>query len=105
MELTMAELGELMGRPRASAPLAESLGKRIVILQRGFVYVGDVTRIGDTVRIENAANVRRWGTTAGLGQLAKDGPQKETVLDRSEPVECHVLAVVGMIECVPSAWR
>lgn len=31
--------------------------------------------------LDNAAVVRRWGTTRGLGQLGLEGPTKETVLD------------------------
>lgn len=39
--------------------------KQIVIAQRGWVFVGDVTRSENEVVIENAAVVRRWGTTRG----------------------------------------
>ena len=51
--------------------------KQIVIAQRGWVFVGDVTRTENEVVIEDAAVVRRWGTTAGLGQLAAKGQQRK----------------------------
>ena len=44
--------------------------KRIVAAEGGWVFVGDCTDEADgTVTIRNAKNIRRWGTTAGLGQL------------------------------------
>jgi len=73
--------------------------KQIVIAQRGWVFVGDVSRTEDEVVIENAAVVRRWGTTAGLGQLAFDGPTAETRLDRCPTVRIHPLAIVATMDC------
>lgn len=55
--------------------------ERIVVVQNGFVYVGHVTQEDSGVRISEAYNIRRWGTTKGLGQLAIEGKQKETLLD------------------------
>lgn len=40
-------------------------GTAIVVLDRGFVYVGQVTIDGDWCVITDAQNVRRWGTTRG----------------------------------------
>lgn len=77
------------------------MAKQIVISQRGWVFVGDVTRTGNEVVIENAAVVRRWGTTRGLGQLAQEGPTQNTILDFCPPVRIHPLAVVATMDCAP----
>ena len=79
-------------------------GKQIVVLERGFVYVGDVARDGDLITITGARNIRRWGTTAGLGQLAKHGPQPNTKLDDVGVVTAHVGSVIHTIACAPEAW-
>ncbi len=67
-------------------------------------FVGDVSRDGDQVVIRNCYNIRRWGTTEGLGQLALHGPQSDTTLDHYGTVRVHVLAVAASIECDVSAW-
>ncbi len=72
---------------------------KIVVCQRGFVYAGDVSQDGEYLTIENAVNVRRWGTTRGLGELAEKGNQPETKADPSGTVRVHRLAVVSMIDC------
>ena len=73
--------------------------KQIVIAQRGWVFVGDVTRAENEVQIENAAVVRRWGTTAGLGQLAANGPTADTRLDPCPTVRIHPLAIIATMDC------
>ena len=78
--------------------------KQIVIAQRGWVFVGDVERSGDDVTINDARCIRRWGTTKGLGELAKNGPQKSTVLDDIGTVRLHVLAVVASLDCEAEKW-
>lgn len=80
------------------------MSKQIVIAQRGWVFVGDVVRNGDDVTIKNAQCIRRWGTTKGLGELAKNGPQSSTVLDDMGTVRLHTLAVVASIDCEDAKW-
>lgn len=79
-------------------------GKQIVILQRGWVFVGDLTRIGDECALQNAACVRRWGTTKGLGEIAINGPTANTELEPCPTVRFHWLTCVGIIECVEGKW-
>lgn len=78
-------------------------GKTIVIATSGFVFVGNLTEVqspcGWYTRLEDAACVRRWGTTAGIGQLALSGPTKDTVLDACGVVEIAHHAVIGRIPC------
>ena len=72
---------------------------QIVVMDRGFVYQGNVTREDDHVIIEKAKNIRRWGTTKGLGQLATAGPQPNTVLDEAGTVVAPLRAVIHFIAC------
>lgn len=78
--------------------------KQIVIAQRGWVFVGTVERSGDDVTITDASCIRRWGTTKGLGELAKNGPQSNTVLDPMGTVRLHSLAVVASLDCEEEKW-
>jgi hypothetical protein len=76
-----------------------------VVLQRGWVVVGDVTLTGDELVVENASVIRRWGTTKGLGELASKGPQPSTVLDPAGLVRAHRLAVVLQLDVDASKWQ
>ncbi|GIK50323.1 MAG: hypothetical protein BroJett013_30200 [Alphaproteobacteria bacterium] len=77
----------------------------IVVLERAFVYVGEVERDGDEITIRNAKNIRRWGTTKGLGQLALHGPQPRTALDDAGTVRAPLSAVIHTIDCEAAAWK
>ena len=73
--------------------------QQIVIADRGWVWVGKTRREGDTVVIDEARTVRRWGTTRGLGQLANDGPTETTILDPVGRLIVPAKAVIGIIAC------
>lgn len=83
----------------------ENLGKKIVIAQRGWVFVGDVTKNGSELTLTNAAVVRRWGTTNGLGELASSGPLENTKLDPSPDITIHELTVIAIISCDAEKWN
>lgn len=70
---------------------------QIVVLQRGWIVVGHVTRDGDELTITNASVIRRWGTTKGLGQLV-NGPTPTTRLDPAGTIRAHILTVVMTID-------
>ena len=57
--------------------------KRIVVLQAGWVFIGDYHAAEDSkpAYLTDASNIRIWGTTAGLGEIAMKGPTPSTVLD------------------------
>jgi len=75
--------------------------KEIVVITNGFVYMGDVSESEDLryIRIDDAACIRSWGTTAGLGEIALKGPTPNTVLDPSGVVEVAWHAVIMRIKC------
>lgn len=78
---------------------------KICILQRGWVFIGRFSRDGEMCNLENAYTIRRWGTTEGLGQLALQGKQSDTTLDRAGNVTFHQLTIVAMIDCNTDAWN
>lgn len=79
--------------------------KRIVILQRGWVYVGDYYIDGNECRLENAACIRNWGTSKGLGELAEEGPLSGTKLDPSPTVNFHRAGEVHTLLCNSKKWK
>jgi hypothetical protein len=72
---------------------------KIVIAQRGFVFAGECYEYGDYIVLHNAVNIRRWGTTKGLGELAEKGNLTNTKADGAGVVRLHKLAVVAMLDC------
>lgn len=77
---------------------------KIAVLQRGWVLVGKFSRDGDDCLLTDAAVIRRWGTTDGLGQLAREGKRPSTVLDPCPDVRFHVLTAVLLLDCEDEAW-
>ena len=101
MEIKLNELAELIcpQQNKAVAPAsAHDLGQNIVVLDRGFVYVGNVTRDGDFLRVANAKNIRFWGTKKGLGEL-RNGPLAETKLDDIGEILAPMRALIHLVPC------
>lgn len=77
---------------------------QIAVLDRGFVYVGLCAVADGFLTISGAQCIRRWGTTAGLGQLAKSGPQSATKLEAAGTVSAPLSALIHLIGCDPAVW-
>lgn len=77
----------------------EKKNQQIVVLDRGWVYVGHTRRDGDVLHITDARCIRRWGTTRGLGQLAAEGPTSDTMLDPVGTAIAPWHAVITLIDC------
>lgn len=81
------------------------MAQEIIILDRGWVIHGDAHRTLGEARGEsmftvyNASVVRRWGTTAGLGQLA-EAKQPDTILDPLGTVTIEG----GVLFRIPAKW-
>jgi hypothetical protein len=77
---------------------------KIVILQRGWVYIGRFERNGNDCKLHNAYCIRVWGTTKGLQELV-NGATTSTKLDKCEGVvEFDWLTVVHTITVNASKW-
>ena len=78
---------------------------KIVVLQRGWVYIGRFLRTGNDCKLYNAYNIRTWGTTKGLPELV-NGANSNTKLDKCEGiVEFDWLTVIHTITVNKEAWK
>jgi hypothetical protein len=102
MPLSLDEVRSLIcaTNPATTAVAAQPTpsSRQIVIGERGWVWVGDVTREGGDYVLRNASVIRIYGTTTGLGQLAREGKQPKTILDPCGTIRVPELAVIGRID-------
>jgi hypothetical protein len=109
MEISLQDLKGILCSENSCAEVTQegsyNNGLHIVILQRGWVVVGEIQSIGCMVNISKAHVIRRCGTTDGLAQLANLGPQSETKLDQSSDMQVHQLAIVATLKCQESSWN
>jgi hypothetical protein len=76
------------------------VAKEIIVVQAGWVVMGEA--VADThgnVHVSKADCIRTWGTTAGLGEIAVNGPTKGTVLDYLGEVDIPVRSILMRIKC------
>lgn len=79
--------------------------KQIVILNRGWVVIGDISEDKDEFILSNASVIRVWGTTKGLGELAENGPLTNTKLDPCPNVRVHKMVVVARMDVNEDKWK
>ena len=74
--------------------------KRIIVTDRGWIFVGICTENENgTVTIKNAFNIRRWGTTKGLGELV-NGALADTQYDYYGTVTATPIVQIAVV----SGW-
>lgn len=76
---------------------------KIVVLQRGWIFVGYYSKNGSECKLSNAKCIRQWGTTKGLGELVS-GPTSKTVLDDAGTVRFNELTVIATVDADESKW-
>ena len=89
---------------RADSVTSKPTKKQILVLDRGWIVVGDAAKSGDYINISNASVIRRWGTKNGLGELAENGPMAETKIDKCPPCQVHKLSVVMIMNVNEEKW-
>lgn len=87
----------------AQAPQRIDHGLQIAVLEKGFVYIGRVVTDDGWCHISDAWNIRRWGTTKGLGELV-NGPLPDTRLDRVGNVRVPMHALIHLIAVEDEKW-
>ena len=102
-DLTIGQVKELTAMVSWEEQKRE-YGLAIVVVDRGFVYVGDVTVANQWCEIREAKNIRQWGTTQGLGELVLNGPLANTKLDQCGDLDIPLRAVISIHPCRESLW-
>jgi hypothetical protein len=77
---------------------------KIAVVDRGFVYVGQVSKEDDFYILRNAKNIRVWGTSKGLGELVS-GPTAHTKLDPVGTVRVPARALISLIDVEQAKWK
>lgn len=83
----------------------ETHGRSIVILERGFIFVGDAESDDKWIRIAGARSIIRWGTKNHLAQLAKDGPQANTRLGDPSDVKAPLGSLIAILPVDAAKWN
>jgi len=96
---TLLKLAPLLVGEEETVPKSPGItGQHIAVLDRGFVYVGDVKIEGDFLYLSGAKNIRIWGTKNGLGEL-RDGPRPETKLDVVGEIIAPLKSLIHLVPC------
>jgi hypothetical protein len=92
--------------PKESIKEEYKVDIKIVILQRGWVYIGRFEKDNNGLcKLHNSYNIRTWGTTKGLPELVH-GPTTNTKLDKCEGiVEFDWLTVIHTITVNQEKWK
>ncbi len=111
-DLVIRRVAERLQDHLGDEPLSNTMETRqvlsgfaVVVLDRGFVYVGNVECDSEWCVITDARNIRKWGTTKGLGELVQNGPTPDTVLDVVRTVRAPMRAVISVIESGEEQWK
>src|SRR3990172_8200141 len=87
---------------KADVPAGPPTAHRIVVADRGWVFVGATSTDADgALTISGAKVIRYWGTEndkPGLGYLAMNGPTSKTKRDPSGTVRVPAHAVVATFD-------
>jgi len=104
-KITEVEINGIMYVPKDSVKYMQYDGDiKIVVLQRGWIYIGRFERVGNDCKLHNSYNIRVWGTTKGLPELV-NGATKDTKLDKCDGiVEFDWLTVIHTITVNSKSW-
>ena len=76
----------------------------IIVLDKGFVYVGNLTVCNGGYCLLDASNIRVWGTKKGLGELVLEGPKQDTILDKCGIVKIPFKSVITIHPTLKDLW-
>lgn len=101
MELSITDIKELLCGTDINKETGQPIdhGYCIAVLDKGFVYVGDVQTTSDWAIILNAKNVRKWTGGHGLSWYAKNGFDKDIIIDDSGDVKVMSADIKHLIIC------
>ena len=95
MSINGVEYAPVSSRPTGS--------RCIVVLDRGWIFVGNLSTDGGVSTLSSAANIRKWGS-GGFGGLTADPKGAGAVLDQCEDITFDERAPLFCVP-VPEDWN
>lgn len=77
---------------------------QIVVLNRGWIVVGNVEEKDGKTYIKKPSIIRNWGTKKGLGELAMNGKLPNTILDECLDITVDTANVIFVMNCNQAKW-
>lgn len=77
----------------------------IIVVDNGFVFIGELQFHEGFTTVLNCKNIRSYGTTDGLGQIALKGIQEETKLDDFGVITVPNSKVIFTIDCTHASFN
>lgn len=78
---------------------------KIVVADRGWVFIGNVFQGKESTLIKNSYVIRRWGTSEGLGELCIKGKLENTVLEKCLDIEIPLKSIIAYFDCDQDKWN
>lgn len=78
---------------------------KIVVVDRGWIFIGNVFKGSCSTLIKNAYVIRRWGTSEGLGELCLKGKLENTILEKCLDVEIPLKSIIAYFDCDQDKWN
>ena len=108
-DLTLGEIKELtrfFNNSNNTTSLKEIDVFAIVVLDRGFVYIGRLQRFDDEHYVlKDSSNIRVWGTTNGLGELVLKGKLSNTKIDKCGELYIPKKSVISIHPTKEDLWK
>jgi hypothetical protein len=97
--LTIGEARQLASMFPNVTPVEVPTGQFIAVLDRGFVYAGQLQPgAPGWAKMTDAKNIRYWGTSKGLGELI-NGPLSGTKVDAVGEILIPLKSIMHLIPC------
>jgi hypothetical protein len=81
----MDKVAEAIKTIRESVCMGDEKGRNIVVLDRGWIFVGDLKRVDGGYLLTNASNIRSW-QKGGFGALTNSPDEADAKLDPCKPI-------------------
>jgi len=76
--------------------------RHICVLDRGWIFVGNLTREDNVCTISNPINVRRW--QGGFGKITEGAKTAQAVLDKCESVIRFDASAIKFVVPISETW-
>ena len=104
-ELTLGQIDQLQSLINPCTNIPQNEGFCVVVLDRGFIYIGELIISKDYAIIKNARNLRRWSSNKGLMWHVENGKEDTTIDGTGKDVKLHVSKLQHWMNTDFDLWK